>query len=212
MFAIASMQQYVPLLIGKYMYVRLKERYSDVSLWEELAVESLYQDQTIMEEAQRYYDKSIGNGAWSAAQSISLAIRIDGEEDASYKVRAMHLKRMMTTHPDDYAKAMINFYDVQHGTRETHVDINYFKEVVEIMGGQRAFTRWLSSIDNADVRYILRELNFYAQSGFMHGTGLGEVIEFPEGNYAKVAEILRNSDARANIRASKRQMKRGKNA
>lgn len=45
---------------------------------------------------------------------------------------------------------------------------------------------------------------FYAQSGFEHGTGLGELLEFPSRNYAKVAEILRNSDARANIQASKR--------
>ena len=190
--------------VGKYMYVRLKERYSDLSLSDEFAVESLYQDQTIMEEAQRYYDDAFGKAAWSAAESINLAMRINGEEETSYKVRAMHLRRMMTTHPDDYAKAMIKFYVVRQGKQETYVEINYYHEISEVMGGQRSFTRWLLSISDADISYILRELNFYAQSGFEHGTGLGELLEFPSGNYAKVAEILRNSDARANIQASKR--------
>lgn len=207
MLAFASMQRYVPLLIGKYMYVRLKERYSDIPLWEELAVESLYQDQTILEEAQRCYDKSIGETAWSGAESICLAIRIDGEEDASYQVRAMHLKRIMTAHPDDYARAMINFYDVRHGTPETYVSLNYYKEIVDVVGGQRNFKKWIKSISNKDMSSIIWELNYYAQSQFAHETGLGVMIDHPRNHYDEVAEIIRNSNARADIRASKRKIK-----
>lgn len=206
-YAFTAMQPYVPLFIGTYMYVRLKERYSDIALFEDFSVESLSQDQTIMAEAQRYYDDSFGETTWSAAASIRLAIRIKGEDESSYKVRAMHLRRMINAHPDEYADAMIHFDNMQQRTPETHVSLNYYKEIVDVMGGQRNFKKWIKSISNKDMSYIIWELNYYAQSQFAHETGLGVMIDHPKNHYDKVAEIIRNSNARTNIRASKRKKK-----
>lgn len=208
--AFEIMQQYVPLMIGKYMHIRLKDRYGDAAHLDEYCVESIYQDQSIMEEAQRSYDQLHGKHEWSPLESIRMATRIDGEDETRYKIRAMHLKRMMTIHADEYADSMINFYEVQRETKETRVSLNYYDEIVELLGGQRSFKSWIRGLSNKDLRYIVWELNYYAQSGYAHETGLGKVIDNPKQNYVEVAEIIRKSSARANIRARKREMKNEK--
>ena len=205
--AFAIMQQYVPLLIGKYMYVRLKERYRDGMRGDEFCVESLSQDQLILQDAIRSYDSLYGTPEWNSLESIRLAMRIENEEERCYESRAKHLREMMVAHPDEYADAVIHFYDDQHGTSETHVSLNYYNEIIDVMGGQRGFKKWVKSISNPDLSYIISELNYYAQSQFAHETGLGRVVDNPKGNYATIANILRNSSARANIRDSKRKRK-----
>lgn len=205
--AFAIMQQYVPLLIGRYMYVRLKERYSDGMRGDEFCVESISQDQLILQDAIRSYDSRYGTPEWNSLESIRLAMRIENEEEMYYVSRAKHLREMMVAHPDEYAEEIIHFYEDQHGTPETHVSLNYYNGIIDVMGGQRGFKKWIKSIEDSDLSYIIWELNYYAQSQFAQETGVGRVVENPKGNYATIATILRNSSARANIRDSKRKRK-----
>lgn len=202
-YAFTVMQQYVPLFIGKYMHVRLRERYKDSSLSEEFCIESLAIDQSILADAQRTYDTRYGTTEWVPWESIRLAMKIDKEDEVFYKVRAKHLKEMMFAHPDEYADTVISFYEDKSGVPETQVSINYYEDIVRAMGGQRNFKKWIKSITNKDMSFILNELNYYAQSHFAHSTGLGKVIDSPKDNYALVADIIRKSNARANIRKSK---------
>lgn len=207
--AFAIMQQYVPLYIGSYMHARLTERYGDSSLWDEYYVEPLSEDQLILEEAIRNYDSHLGLQEWNPLESIRLTAQIKKEDETYYKLRAAHLKEMMVAHPNEYADAIINFYETQHNTPETHVSINYYNEIISIMGGQRYFKKWIKSINNHDLGYIIWELNYYGESHFAHETGLGMVVEKPKDNYAKIAAIIKKSGARASIRASKRNRKIG---
>ena len=205
--AFTVMQQYVPSFIGKYMHVRLKERYGDGAHWDEFCVEQLSQDQYILQDAIRSYDNLSGTPQWESLESIRLAMRIENEEEMYYLSRTKHLREMMVAHPNEYADAIINFYDDQHGTQETHVSLNYYNEIIDVFGGQRGFKKWIKSIENVDMGYIIGELNYYAQSQFAHETGLGTVVDKPRDNYAAIATIIRNSNARANIRASKQKRK-----
>ena len=202
-YAFATMQQYVPLFIGKYMHIRLKERYKDPSLSEEFCIESFALDQSILAESQRRYDNLYDKTEWSPLESVRFAIRIEQEDETYYKVRAKHLKEMMFAHSDEYADAVISFYEDKSKEPETQVSINYYECITEAMGGQRNFKKWIKSINNKDMSFILWELNYYAQSHFAHSTGLGKIIESPKNNYAQVADIIRKSNARANIRKSK---------
>lgn len=206
--AFAIMQQYVPLLIGNYMRARITERYGDSLRWNEYCVDPLSEDQLILEEAIRNYDSRCDTQEWKPLESIRLAVRINNEEETCYKRRVAHLKEMMVAYPNEYAEAMINFYETKHATPETHVGINYYKEIIEVMGGQRNFKKWIKSINDPDLKYIIWELNYYGESQFAHETGLGMVIDKPAANYAKIAAIIKKSDARANIRASKKKSKR----
>ena len=206
--AFAIMQQYVPSYIGSYMHARLTERYGDSSLLDEYCVEPLSQDQLILNEAIRNYDSHYELPEWNPLESIRLTAQIENEEETYYEQRAAHLKEMMVAHPNEYAEAIINFYETQHNRPETHVSINYYNEIISILGGQRNFKKWIKSINNPDLSYIIWELNYYGESHFAHETGLGMVVEKPKDNYAKIAAIIKKSSARASIRASKRNRKK----
>ena len=184
------MLKHAPIAVNMYMSTRLRDRYAERESDELIYIDPIEFDQLMVSESQKQYDSLWGNVRWSASQSLKMAASIEREGEGQKKLRLKQLKTMVLLHPDDYAKSMMHF-DTQSSNKTYMIVSLLFIELVIEAIGEKRLKKWIQSIVNEDVRYIVERLCAERTNGNRAAFRVEQYIANPEQHYDIVAELMK---------------------
>lgn len=184
------MLKHAPIAVNMYMSTRLRDRYAERESDELIYIDPIEFDQLMVSESQKQYDSLWGNVRWSASQSLKMAASIEREGEGQKKLRLKQLKTMVLLHPDDYAKSMMHF-DTQSSNKTYMIVSLLFIELVIEAIGEKRLKKWIQSMVNEDIRYIVERLCTERVNGNRAALRIEQYVENPEQHYDIVAELMK---------------------
>lgn len=191
MSAFVEMLAYSPYVIGQFMRERLNERYKNAEDVSKYVIDTLEEDQRLLNEAQKRYDAMYGKPEWSAVNSLQLASEIEPEDGTQAMARAKRLKVMLQKHPDEYAKVMIVFSQPDTRKEATTAQLNYYGLVSSALGNAEDCNKWTRRIKDVNLRKIIQVTFESMQRGYGSIIRLGRYIDKPEQNLRLVSQCLK---------------------
>ena len=184
------MLKHAPIAVNMYMSTRLRDRYAERESDELIYIDPIEFDQLMVSESQKQYDSLWGNVRWSASQSLKMAASIEREGEGQKKLRLKQLKTMVLLHPDDYAKSMMHF-DTQSSNKTYMIVSLLFIELVIEAIGEKRLKKWIQSMVNEDIRYIVERLCTEMVNGNRAALRIEQYVENPEQHLDLVAELMK---------------------
>lgn len=188
--AFDDMMTYSPLFIARYLRDRLSDRYENPEGNKDLYIDTIQQDESWLEAAIRHYYQAIEDVTWSAKTAIEIASKIRNEDESFYTARATQLTNIMNAYPDMFAEAILRVQPSDN-RGNTIVEIEQCKTLVEIMGGEDAFGKWIRKIKNADLRQVIRLLFRFSKAGYAARTQIELQVGKPAEQYDQIAKELK---------------------
>jgi hypothetical protein len=184
------MLKHAPIAVNMYMSTRLRDRYAEREADELIYIDPIEFDQLMVSESQKQYDSLWGNIRWSASQSLKMAASIEREGEGQKELRLKQLKTMVLLHPDDYAKSMMHF-DTQSSNKTYMIVSLLFIELVIEAIGEKRLKKWIQSMVNEDIRYIVERLCTERVNGNRAALRIEQYVENPEQHLDLVAELMK---------------------
>lgn len=191
MSAFAEMLAHSPYVIGQLMRERLNERYKHSEDVSQYVIDTLEEDQKLLNEAQKRYDAMYGKSEWTAARSLELASEMEPEDRLHASARAKRLKVMLQRHPDEYAKVMIVFSQPDTRKEATTAHLNYYGLLSSALGSNDDCNKWTRRIKDVNLRNIIQVAFESMQRGYGSIIRLGRYVDKPEQNLKLVSQSLK---------------------
>lgn len=196
--AIDFMLLKTPVKIGIFFKGRLNTRYANRDRMVKTLAEPLEFDHYVVLEALKEYDEKSRELEWDAKKSIRLATTVKGEDVQQAKARAEHLMKMMNDEPDEYAKGLISIEVSAENHEHTCVKLVPY-DGMQLTIGDAAMMEWAKKIKDADMQYIVTYLLTHRNSKGWPSAQLELPIVELNGEYGKIAEMLKAGEGKKHI-------------
>ena len=181
------------LAIGLFIRNRLHVRYSQENHLDDVLLESLEYDESVLRCAQVQYEDKNWDLNWDAKNAIHLGLPIKGEDEVYAKDRVARLVADMRENADEYAEGLLVYEHSEYDKTYTLIKIFSYSELFEALGADN-IEAWIQAVRNKEVKFIIDYL-FEAWRKSGHAIErIEQYISNPESNYAQIAKILKGKD------------------
>lgn len=187
-----KMAEYVPVFVGSLIINRLKKRDKTLEN-DETYIDTLADDVSIAECAQRKYDERYESDDWSAHTSVELALISSQPNNSLSSTAQEHIKTMMSFHAEDYAKGLLSIEYDSSDSQYTRISMMDYSEVKRIMGGATQLEAWILSIPSDSLRYILHALHQEAMQTNHASIEVAYIDSDNHNDYALVAKMIEDA-------------------